>query len=73
MAPRILLVGLPNTGKSRLFNELTGGHTLVANYPLSTLEPHRGRAHFPDGEREVVDTPGIHGLYVQSEEDAAVR
>jgi ferrous iron transport protein B len=73
VAPRVLLVGLPNTGKSRLFNALTGGHTLVANYPLTTLEPTTGRGHFPDGEREVVDTPGIHGLYVQSEEDAAVR
>jgi ferrous iron transport protein B len=73
VAPRILIVGLPNTGKSRLFNELTGAHTLVANYPLTTLDPARGRAVLPEGEREVVDTPGIHGLYVQSEEDAAVR
>jgi ferrous iron transport protein B len=72
-APRLLLVGLPNTGKSSLFNALTGGHALVANYPLTTLDIVRGSASLPGGEREIVDTPGIHGLYVQSEEDAVVR
>ena len=42
------LVGLPNSGKSSLFNALTGGHALVANHPFSTTESSVGVAQVPD-------------------------
>src|SRR5690349_3944950 len=42
------LVGLPNAGKSSLFNALTGGHAVVAPHPLSTTETSVGVAHVPD-------------------------
>lgn len=42
------LVGLPNCGKSALFNALTGGDALVASHPFSTTETEIGVAHVPD-------------------------
>ena len=45
---RLGLVGLPNAGKSSLFNALTGGHALVAPHPFSTLETSIGVAQVPD-------------------------
>ena len=45
---RLGLVGLPNSGKSALFNALTGGGALVAAHPFSTTESEIGVAHVPD-------------------------
>ncbi len=72
-APRVVILGLPNSGKSQLFNDLTGGYVLVANYPLTTVEPQR-RTALVHGRRYVLeDTPGLYGLYGHSEEEISVR
>ena len=42
---RLGLVGLPNSGKSALFNALTGGDAVVASHPFSTIETEVGVAH----------------------------
>jgi len=70
---KIAIVGLPNTGKSQVFNNLTGEYTLVANYPLTTVEMKRTGCEINGEQYEVIDTPGLHCLYIHSEEELIVR
>ena len=42
------IVGLPNVGKSTIFNALTGGSAGAANYPFCTIEPNVGMVAVPD-------------------------
>jgi Fe2+ transport system protein B len=70
---RALLVGQPNVGKSVVFGALTGTYVTVSNYPGTTVEVTRGRAHFGGRLWEVVDTPGTHNLVPMSEDEAVTR
>ena len=64
--PRILLVGKPNSGKSLLFNRLTGLRQKVANFPGVTVEVKRG---YIEG-LEVIDLPGLYSLDAVSADEA---
>src|SRR5271155_6003191 len=48
MALEGVIVGLPNVGKSTLFNALTAAKALAANYPFATIEPNVGVVSVPD-------------------------
>jgi ferrous iron transport protein B len=63
-------VGPPNSGKTTLFNRLTGLRQKVANFPGVTVEQHTGIAELPDGRAvEIVDLPGIYSLSPRSEDE----
>ena len=49
------IVGLPNVGKSTLFNAITKKHILVANYPFATIDPNVGVVTVPDSRLEFLE------------------
>ena len=61
MALTIGIVGLPNVGKSTLFNALTRATVLAANYPFATIEPNVGVVPLPDARLERV-AGAAHGF-----------
>ncbi len=66
----VAIVGPPNSGKSTLFNRLTGLHQKVANFPGVTVEHRMGRTRLEAG-RDVylVDLPGVYSLEPRSEDE----
>jgi ferrous iron transport protein B len=73
MAPTVALAGNPNSGKTTLFNELTGSHQHVGNYPGVTVEKKEG-TYVRDGFRlHIVDLPGTYSLTAYSLEEVVAR
>ncbi len=70
---KVAIVGLPNTGKTQIFNNLTGEYNVVANYPLTTIKIKRTHCRIRNQTYEVIDTPGLHSLYVDSEDEQVAR
>ena len=72
--PLVALVGPPNSGKTTLFNQLTGLRQKVANYPGVTVEKHIGQVPLPDGRQlDLVDLPGVHGFSARTLDERVTR
>ncbi len=70
-APKtVAVIGPPNSGKTTLFNRLTGLRQKVANFPGVTVEQHTGVAELPDGRAvRLIDLPGVYSLQPRSEDE----
>jgi ferrous iron transport protein B len=66
----VALIGPPNSGKTTLFNRLTGLRQKVANFPGVTVEQHSGMAELDDGRVvRIIDLPGVYSLSPRSEDE----
>src|SRR4029079_16958897 len=62
----VALIGNPNTGKSTLFNALSGFRALTGNFPGVTVEKKIGRTRCGEREGDLVDLPGTYSLSPRS-------
>lgn len=70
---RIALVGNPNTGKSTLFNLLTGLNQKIGNFPGITVDKKTGFSKLPNQQTaEIIDLPGTYSLYPKSKDESIV-
>lgn len=70
----IALVGNPNSGKSTLFNSLTGLNQKTGNYPGVTVDKHYGSFHYKNVTYKVTDLPGTYSLFPKSiDEEVACK
>jgi ferrous iron transport protein B len=70
---KISLVGNPNTGKSTLFNLLTGLNQKIGNFPGITVDKKVGYCKLPTGQQaEITDLPGTYSLYPKSKDESIV-
>ena len=71
---RLALVGTPNSGKTSLFNALTGSRQRATNYPGVTVEKKVGSFHSPSGiPVSIIDLPGTYSLRGRSPDEAITR
>jgi ferrous iron transport protein B len=70
---RVALAGNPNSGKTTLFNAITGARQHVGNYPGVTVEKIEGTARVGEHKLDVVDLPGTYSLTAYSIEEVVAR
>lgn len=70
---KIALVGNPNSGKSSLFNHLTGLNQKIGNFPGVTVDKRTGYTTLPNNEKvEIIDLPGTYSIYPNSTDEKIV-
>ena len=68
----VALTGNPNTGKSTIFNELTGAHQKIGNWPGVTVDKKVGYVNYKGRTISVVDLPGTYSINAHSQEEVVV-
>ena len=69
---KVALVGNPNTGKSSIFNLLTGLRQHVGNFPGITVDKKIGKLRIGEEDHELVDLPGTYSIYPRSKDEQVV-
>lgn len=70
---RIALIGNPNTGKTSIFNLLTGLNQQVGNFPGVTVDKKKGAFDLPSGKKvEILDLPGTYSVFPRSKDERVV-
>ena len=67
-----VLAGAPNSGKSSIFNRLTGLRQKVGNYPGVTVDKYSGQLQIGEEKATLIDLPGTYSLYPSSEDERVV-
>lgn len=70
---RVALAGNPNSGKTTIFNHLTGAHQHVGNWPGKTVEKKSGFIKSGNHHIEIIDLPGTYSLNAYSMEEIIAR
>ena len=69
---KVALVGNPNTGKSSIFNLLTGLRQHVGNFPGVTVDKKVGKLRIGKEDHELTDLPGTYSIYPRSKDEEVV-
>ena len=70
---KIALAGKPNSGKSSLFNQLTGLNQKIGNFPGITVDKRTGLCQLSNQQQaEIIDLPGIYSLYPRTLDEKIV-
>ncbi|MEQ9306259.1 MAG: ferrous iron transport protein B [Marinoscillum sp.] len=69
---KISLVGNPNSGKTSLFNQLTGLNQKIGNFPGVTVDKKSGKLRHANSEIDLLDLPGIYSLYPKTQDEEVV-
>jgi ferrous iron transport protein B len=69
----VALIGNPNSGKTSVFNRLTGLNQQVGNFPGITVDKKTGDYKLPDGNKaKITDLPGVYSLYPNTTDERIV-
>jgi ferrous iron transport protein B len=69
----IAIIGNPNVGKSSIFNQLTGLHQKIGNYPGVTVDKTVGFLRLGEKSFDLIDLPGTYSLYPKSEDEVVAH
>ena len=69
---KVALTGNPNTGKSTIFNEITGARQKIGNWPGVTVDKKEGHVTFEGKHIQVIDLPGTYSVNARSPEEKIV-
>ena len=70
---KVLLIGLPNVGKSTIFSRLAKNKVKISTYPGTTVEVKRGGLRVEGQEIEIIDIPGVYNLFSNSDNEKVAR
>ena len=70
---KVLLIGLPNVGKSTIFSRLSNNKVNISHYPGTVVETKRGDLKVEGQEVEIIDLPGVYNLFSNADNEKVAR